>query len=261
MSELKIFESEQFGAIRTMVDNEKGEVLFCLGDVCKALGLQPSRVKDRLIDGVITRNPIFDRLGRKQMANFVNEGGLYDVIFESRKPEAKAFRTWVCCEVLPKVRRTGGYIRINREMSDMEVLSRAMRIAQETIEERDQLIADQERLLNEERPLLNFAHAVCESEDCITVAELAKLMYDNGINVGQNRLFVILRQSGYLGTTPHHWNVAQQRWIEHGLFKLKNSEPWFDEQGRPHYCVKTMVTGKGQRYFLEMFGGTNLHQC
>lgn len=104
-NELVIFSNPQFGDIRTAGTSE--QPLFCLADVCKALGLENSRqVKQRLDDGVISNDIILDSLGRKQQAVFINEDGLYDVILDSRKPEAKAFRKWITSEVLPSIRKT-----------------------------------------------------------------------------------------------------------------------------------------------------------
>lgn len=107
-NEIKIFNSEEFGEVRVIGSPENP--LFCLADLCRVLDLQPSRVKDRLEDGVISSNPIVDNMGRMQQANFVNEDGLYDVILDSRKPEARKFRKWVTSEVLPSIRKTGGYV-------------------------------------------------------------------------------------------------------------------------------------------------------
>jgi prophage antirepressor-like protein len=107
MSEVLIFNNPQFGAIRTAGTAENP--LFCLSDVCKALNLSASHVKERLSDDVVSTDTIVDRIGRKQSVNFVNEDGLYDVILDSRKPEAKVFRKWVTSEVLPSIRKTGNY--------------------------------------------------------------------------------------------------------------------------------------------------------
>ena len=108
MNAIQIFKNPEFGEVRTAGTPENP--LFCLADICRVLDLQPSRVKDRLEYGVISSNPISDSLGREQLANFVNEDGLYDVILDSRKPEAKKFRKWVTSEVLPSIRKSGGYI-------------------------------------------------------------------------------------------------------------------------------------------------------
>lgn len=106
---IKIFVSDEFGQIRTAVNNE-GTPLFCLTDVCRVLGLKQHHVRERLDDGGVSTEPILDSLGRTQQANFVNEDGLYDVIFDSRKSEAKRFRKWVTSEVLPSIRKHGAYM-------------------------------------------------------------------------------------------------------------------------------------------------------
>lgn len=107
-SSVKIFENSEFGNIRVFID-EINEPWFCLSDVCKSLDLTPKGVNQRLSDEVVSNYPIIDRLGRTQNALFVNEDGLYDVIFESRKPEARSFRKWVTSKVLPSIRKTGKY--------------------------------------------------------------------------------------------------------------------------------------------------------
>src|SRR5699024_10078730 len=113
MEELQLFKHEDFGEVRTLVD-EKGEPLFNLNDVCKILEIkQVAGIKRRLEDDVISNHPIKDKLNRTQQATFVNEDGLYDVIFDSRKKEARAFRKWVTAEVLPTIRKDGGYISSN----------------------------------------------------------------------------------------------------------------------------------------------------
>ena len=124
-NEIKIFESPEFGRIRTVSD-EKGEPWFCLTDVCKVLGLKQRHVRERLDDGVVSTDTIADSLGRLQMANFVNEDGLYDVILDSRKPSARAFRKWVTSEVLPQIRKTGGYIPLDNEDDDKTILAKAV---------------------------------------------------------------------------------------------------------------------------------------
>ena len=106
--EIQIFKNESFGEVRTIVIN--GEPWFCLKDVCNALALDGKQVNRRLEDGVVSKHPITDNLGRIQMATFVNEDGLYDAILDSRKAEARQFRKWVTSEVLPSIRRTGAYL-------------------------------------------------------------------------------------------------------------------------------------------------------
>ena len=108
-NEIQVFNNTQFGEIRVAV-NEVGESIFCLADLCRVLDLTAKFVNQRLSDEVVSNHPIHDKLGRKQLALFVNEDGMYDVVLDSRKPEARAFRKWLTSEVLPSIRKTGGYI-------------------------------------------------------------------------------------------------------------------------------------------------------
>ena len=132
------FENPIFGTIRTAGEPDNPQ--FCLADVCKALGLSAKGVNQRLGDEVISNYPIIDSLGRAQNALFVNEDGLYDVILDSRKPEAKAFRKWITAEVLPQIRRTGGYIPISADDDEKTILAKALQIMQRTLEQKDKLI-------------------------------------------------------------------------------------------------------------------------
>lgn len=145
---LKIFNNPQFGDIRTA--GTPDNPTFCLADICKALNLSSSHVKERLSDDVVSTDPIVDSLGRKQMANFINEDGLYDVILDSRKPQAKAFRKWVTGEVLPSIRKTGGYIAASNDMTDEEIMARALVVAQTTIQRRDEKIRQLEQKASEQ---------------------------------------------------------------------------------------------------------------
>ena len=146
-NQITIFNNPRFGNIRTTgsADNP----MFCLADVCKAVGLSAKGVNQRLADEVISNYPIIDNLGRTQLALFVNEDGLYDVILDSRKPEARLFRKWVTSEVLPSIRKTGGYITTNSEMTDDEIMARALLVAKSTIRQRDERI----RLLESEKSM------------------------------------------------------------------------------------------------------------
>lgn len=139
MSDIQIFSNPEFGQIRT--SGTVDEPLFCLSDVCKALDLgNPSQVKTRLLDGVITNEGIVDSLGREQTVNFINEDGLYDVILDSRKPEAKKFRKWITSEVLPEIRKHGGYMMLMDNETDEDLMSRALLVAQATLKRREERI-------------------------------------------------------------------------------------------------------------------------
>ena len=166
MSEIQIFQNQEFGAIRTL-SNEQGEPMFCLKDVCEALGLQTKQVVRRLMDDVFSKHPIVDNLGRTQQATFVNEDGLYDTILESRKPQAKLFRKWVTGEVLPSIRKNGGYMVVRPDESDEVIMARALQIMQATLQRRDEQIA----ML---KPRADYADHVLDSITCITTTQLAK---------------------------------------------------------------------------------------
>ena len=135
MNEIKIFENPAFGQIRTLGTVE--EPLFCLTDVCNALGLQQGHVRERLDDGVVSTEPIVDSLGRTQLANFVNEDGLYDVILDSRKPEAKRFRKWITSEVLPSIRKTGSYSVTSTLKDKAEAIAVCVKCCQELLKLND----------------------------------------------------------------------------------------------------------------------------
>lgn len=238
-NEIRIFESPEFGQIRTVKD-EKGEPWFCLRDVCKVLGLKQGDICQRLAKGLVSTQPLSTR-GGTQMANFVNEDGLYDVILDSRKPSARAFRKWVTSEVLPQIRKTGGYIPLNAEDDEKTILAKALRIANRTLEQKDELIEAQ-------RPKVEFADAVTTGDGCILISEMAKLLTRNGYVTGRTRLFRWMRENGYIfkrSTEPI------QRWVEEGLFAT--SVTMIKTHHGSEERVTTKVTGKGQEYFLRKF--------
>lgn len=177
-NQVTIFNNPQFGEIRTAGTSDNP--LFCLADVCRILDLQPSRVKDRLGYGVISSNPIPDSLGRMQNTNFVNEDGLYDVILDSRKPEAKMFRKWVTSDVLPTIRKTGGYITTTTEMSDAEILAKAVLVAQTTIANRETRIkqlesenAEQKTLIQQMQKGNDYLNVILQSKGTLATTQIA----------------------------------------------------------------------------------------
>lgn len=185
---IQIFNSDQFGTIRTAGTVE--QPMFCLTDVCKALALNPSDVKKRLDDGVVSIHSVTDSKGRKNRLNFVNEDGLYDVILDSRKPEAKAFRKWVTSVVLPSIRKTGGYIAAKAAESPELVMARALKLADDTIrrqqadiEEQNTLIKQQDGLIAEQNdqlrrliPLEGYVRNALESGTTYTMTEVAQFV-------------------------------------------------------------------------------------
>lgn len=249
MQAIQIFNNPSFGNVR--VAGTEVNPLFCLADVCKALGLQPSAVMRRLDDGVISNNPITDNLGRQQVANFVNEDGLYDVILDSRKPEAKQFRKWITSEVLPTIRKHGAYMAdniIEKTLSDPDYL---IQLATTLKQERQQRI-EAERKVAAAQPAVTFTQAVSGSASSCLIGELAKLINQNGYPIGERRLFKWLRENGYLGTKGERYNIPNQRYIEMGLFELKKGTR-SGNNGVMHTTITSKVTGKGQVYFVNKF--------
>lgn len=247
MNGLQIFKNAEFGQIRTVAKNN--EPMFCLGDLCRALDLTSKGVRQRLSDEVISTYPIEDSLGRTQNTLFVNEDGLYDVILESRKEGAKKFRKWVTSEVLPSIRKNGGYIAGQESLSDDELMAKALLVAQNKITEKERLLAEKQKCIEQMAPKAIFADAVSASHTSILVGDLAKLICQNGVQIGQKRLFQWLRDNGYLMKTGSSYNMPMQRYVEQGLFEVKESNIQ-NPDGSVRITRTTKVTGKGQVYFI-----------
>lgn len=241
-NEIRIFESPEFGRIRT-VNDEKGEPWFCLADVCKVLGITNSRnVKNRLDEGDVHLVDTPTSSGTQRIV-YTSEPGLYLTIMRSDSPVAKPFRKWVTSEVLPQIRKTGGYIPLSAQDDEMTILAKAVRILNRTLEQKDELLEAQ-------RPKVEFADAVTTGDGCILMSELAKLLTRNGYPTGRTRLFRWLRENGYIfkrSTEPI------QKWVEQGIFTT--SVTVIKTHHGTKERVTTKVTGKGQEYFLRMLGG------
>lgn len=247
MNEIKIFSNPQFGNIRTA--GTPDSPLFCLADVCKALDLRQNDVVRRIDKGVVSTHPL-QTAGGTQMANFVNEDGLYDVILDSRKPEAKVFRKWVTSEVLPTIRKTGQYGSYEVPKTFAEALLLAAK-NQQKIEEQQRMIAEKQMQIEKDAPKVLFTDAVVGSKSSVLIGELAKMLSVNGYTIGQNRLFALLREQGYLGKSGEYYNIPNQAYIEQGLFELKKTT--HSENGIMKTSTTTKVTGKGQVYFINKF--------
>lgn len=251
MNELQIFNNEEFGEIRTVVANN--EPMFCLPDVCKALELSNSRaVSARLDDDERCKLD----LPRQGETWFITESGLYAVILRSDKPNAKKFRKWVTSEVLPSIRKNGGYIAGQETLSDDELLSKALLVAHNKIAERDKIIEQKQARIEQMKPKAIFADAVATSRTSILIGDLAKLICQNGYQIGQKRLFEWLRNNGYLckrkGT---QWNMPTQKSMELGLFEVKESVH-VNSNGCNIVTRTPKATGKAQIYFVNKFLGS-----
>lgn len=250
MNELQVFNNEEFGEVRTVVrDNEP---LFCLADICKALEIKNATdVSKRLDSDELTRLNLGGQSGE---TNFVSESGLYAVILRSDKPKAKEFRKWVTSEVLPSIRKNGGYIAGQETLSDDELLSKALLVAHNKIAERDKIIEQKQARIEQMKPKAIFADAVATSRTSILIGDLAKLICQNGYQIGQKRLFEWLRNNGYLCKSGSSRNMPMQRYVEQGLFEVKESNVQ-NPDGSVRITLTTKITGKGQLYFVNKFLG------
>ena len=248
--DIQIFTNDRFGEVR--VTEVNGEPVFCLAGVCSALGITNHRnVRARLDDDDVRQMDATDNLGRKQQTTFVTESGMYDVVLRSDAPTAKPFRKWVTSEVLPTIRKHGGYLtpqKVEEALLNPDVL---IQLATNLKEERAKRI-EAENTVKQQQPKVLFADAVATSERSCLVAELAKILQQNGVNIGQNRLFGWLRDNGYLCSKGEYYNQPTQRAMELGLFEVKKTainKP----DGSVLVSCTTKITGKGQVYFVKKF--------
>lgn len=244
---MKVFENAEFGQVRTVAVNE--EVMFCLTDVCKALELTNApEVKKRLNkDGISTIDTI-DRMGRTQGATFINESNLYKTIFQSRKESAERFTDWVTSEVLPSIRKHGGYMtpdKIEEALLNPDTL---IQLAQTLKEEREKSKVLKEQI-ETNAPKVIFADAVSASHTSILIGDLAKLLKQNGVDTGQKRLFDWLRENGYLMKSGSSKNMPTQKSMDKELFEVKETTI-NNPDGSIRITKTTKVTGKGQQYFI-----------
>ena len=248
MNELQIFKSHEFGEIRTTIQN--GEPWFVAADVCKALDIDKRQTR-RLDDdekGVrSTHTP-----GGNQDMTIVNEAGLYSLVLGSRKPEAKAFKRWITHEVLPTIRRTGGYVN-SAEAFIEHYLPNADESTRTMFRSQLKAIEDLNARIEADKPKVLFADAVSSSDTTILVGEMAKILKQNGVDIGQKRFFEWLRQNGYLiKRKGSEWNMPTQRSMELGLFEIKESTH-LDGNGCNITTKTPKITGKGQQYFISEF--------
>lgn len=245
MNDLKIFENKEFGEIRTVVKD--GEPWFVGKDVAEILGhSNPQRaLRDYIDDDDKGVTKIVTPGGTQTMA-IINESGLYSLILSSKLPNAKKFKKWVTSEVLPSIRKNGGYIAGQDTMSDDELMARALQVAQNKILERDKQIETM-------KPKAIFADAVAASHTSILIGDLAKLISQNGVSIGQKRLFKWLRDNGYLiKREGSDRNMPTQRSMEMKLFEVKESTI-SNPDGSVRITRTPKVTGKGQQYFVNKF--------
>lgn len=244
MNDLKIWENPEFGELRIVEMN--GEPWMVGVDVAKALGYAaPRNAIASHVDEEDKTSALIRGTGSnyKSMAILINESGLYSLVLSSKLPGAKRFRRWVTGEVLPSIRKHGGYIKTAPGMTDADIMAKAILLAQKTIEGQKAQIAEM-------TPKALFADAVSASSTSILVGDLAKLIRQNGMDIGQNRLFDWLRNNGYLiRAKGMSWNMPTQRSMDMGLFEVKETSITHSD-GHISVNKTVKVTGKGQIYFV-----------
>ena len=242
MNDLQVFNNAMFGNVRIFLQDN--EPWFVAKDVCDCLDLSNSRKALSRLEDDEKGVTLSDTPGGKQEMATVNEYGLYSLVMSSRKPEAKEFKRWVTHEVLPSIRKYGSY-----NMDIPRTLPDALKLYANEIEAHNKTKA----LLEEQKPKVLFADAVNASHTSILVGDLAKLLRQNGLDIGQNRLFEKLRQEGYLiKQKGENYNMPTQRSMDMKLFEVKEST-FTNPDGSTHITKTSKVTGKGQIYFANRY--------
>ena len=242
MNELQTF-SFNNQPVRTVQLNN--QPYWVLKDVCDVLELSnPTVVANRLEDDERAKF----NLGRQGEATVITESGLYAVILRSDKPNAKEFRKWVTSEVLPTIRKNGAYLTDEKAY---DITHNPQSLADLLLQAGQQL-KEKELLIEQMKPKALFADAVSQSNSTILVRDLAKVLHQNGIDIGQNKLYEWLRNNGYLIKSGKSKNTPTQRAMELGLFKIKEGS-YINGIGANVLTITTLVTGKGQQYFINKF--------
>lgn len=250
MSDIKIFDNPEFGKIRTI--DRDGEPWMVGVDVAKALGYAtPRNAIASHVDEEDKTSALIRGTGSnyKSMAILINESGLYSLVLYSKLPTAKKFKRWVTSEVLPSIRKTGGYIAGQESMSDSELMAKALLVAKRQIDAKTAQI-------EEMTPKAVFADAVAASKTSILIGELAKILRQNGVeDMGQQRLFEWMRNNGFLiRRKSTDRNMPTQRAIEQGLMEVKETTICHSD-GHTSISKTPKVTGKGQVYFVNRLAG------
>ena len=256
MNSIQIFNNPEFGEVRTLEIN--GEAWFVAKDVATILGYaKPLNAIAAHVDGDDSlKQGLIDSMGRVQDTILINESGVFSLILSSKLPDAKRFKHWITSEVLPAIHKYGMYATpqaVQRIINDPNFLIGVLSELQKT-KKQNQIL---EEKIEEDKPLTEFAEAVGRSRNAILIGDLAKLLRQNGINTGQNRLFAWLREHDYLISRKGSSHNMPEQWaMESGLFIVKESVVKFSD-GTEHTRKTTMVTGKGQLYFINLFCGSD----
>lgn len=248
-NELKVFENADFGTIRTTDDN--GKVLFCGTDIAKALGYtNPQKaVRDHCKTDGVTNRSVIDSIGRQQEAKFITEGNVYRLITHSKLPTAEKFESWVFDEVLPTIRKHGAYMTeqtLEQALTSPDFLIQLATKLKDEQEKRKEL----ENKIEHDKPLVTFATQISNIDGLIDMQQFAKLMKDENIKIGRNKMFEWFRDNRYLISEGLHMNEPYQQYLNMGLFAVREGFYKLPDGTKEPY-LKTYITGKGQLYFTK----------
>lgn len=247
MNSLQVFKNNEFQIKAVLIEEEPH---FLGSEVAKMLGY--SNPQKAIRDHIDEEDKLTERIvlsGQNREAVLINESGLYSLILSSKLESAKRFKRWVTSEVLPQIRKSGAYLTDEKAY---DITHNPNSLADLLLQAGEQL-KKKDIVINEMKPKALFADAVASSSTSILIGQLAKILTQNGYKTGQNRLFARLREEGYLSSRKgNDWNMPQQRYVEQGLFKIKESTH-LDSNGVNITTKTVTVTGKGQIYFLNKF--------
>ena len=244
---VELFNNREFGDLRVV--EEDGRTMFCAKDVATALGYKDTANAIKLhCKGVANYHPL-KTSGGIQSIRFITEGDVLRLIVSSKLPQAQAYERWVFDEVLPSIHKTGGYLAAKPDETPEEIMARALLVANDTMRRQKERIEGLTAENAAMKPKALFADAVAASDGTCLVGELAKMLRQNGVDMGQNRLFGWLRENGWLGKSGCNRNVPTQKAMEMGLFRVKETAVTHSD-GHVTVNRTPKVTGKGQTYFI-----------
>lgn len=258
MNDMQVFQNERFGEVRTVI--REGQPWFVAADVCRVLELDPTATR-RLDEDEKDTLRLTQGTSGNPNVTIVNEPGLYVLVMGSRKPEAKEFRRWITHEVIPSIRKHGAYLTdeatdaLFADPDTFAALAVKWRDERKARLEAEAQARQHLEKIQQDAPKVLFASSVEASSTGILIGALAKLLRQNGVAVGQNRLFERMRKDGYLISRPgSDWNMPSQRSMEAGFMRIKESTVTHAD-GHISVNKTPVVTGKGQVFFINKYRG------
>lgn len=250
MNEIEIFENEKFGSVRVI--NQNDGPWFVGKDICAVLGYaNPSKaLSDHVDEDDKLNNESLASLGQRG-GWLVNESGLYSLILSSKLPMAKEFKHWVTAEVLPSIRKTGGYVNDNDLFVETylpfadEATKLLFRSTLDVVKAQNKMIKEKDEQLQIQAPKVEFADKVSNTEGLISIGDMSKLLKEKNIDIGRNKLFKLLRDNNVLMRN----NIPYQQYVNSGYFKVRESVT--DVNGKSRVVLTTYITGKGQMYLVD----------